>query len=70
MKTWQFTVLIMIVVICSTVLFIKINKAELKTNESMIQIELIKNHIEMIDYSLEDLKREQALMVDEIRELN
>ena len=67
MKNRQFIVLCCLIVIGFCVLYTKPTKVN---NSSIIStLDVINDHVKMIDYSLEDMKREQWLMVDEIRTL-
>lgn len=67
MKNRQFIVLLLVVIIWFVILYIKPTKVN---NANIIStLDVINNHVKMIDYSLEDMKREQWLMVDEIRTL-
>lgn len=67
MKNRQFIVLLLVVIIWFVILYIKPTKV---SNANIIAtLEVINHHVKMIDYSLEDMKREQWLMVDEIRTL-
>lgn len=67
MKNRQFIVLLLVVIIWFVILYIKPTKVN---NANIIStLDVINDHVKMIDYSLEDMKREQWLMVDEIRTL-
>jgi hypothetical protein len=67
MKNRQFIVLLIVMVIWFILLYTKPTKVN---NSNIIStLDVINDHVKMIDYSLEDMKREQWLMVDEIRTL-
>ena len=67
MKNRQFIVLLIVMVIWFVLLYTKPTKVN---NSNIIStLDVINDHVKMIDYSLEDMKREQWLMVDEIRTL-
>jgi hypothetical protein len=67
MKNRQFIILLLVVIIWFVILYTKPTKVN---NANIIStLDVINNHVRMIDYSLEDMKREQWLMVDEIRTL-